>query len=207
MDAQHLLHDVGQLLGEALNLRDETRPAGFQAVPQTGDDLAADVQPAEGREHVEDGLADLGDVLDDGRQCLQQAPAQHDDEVRTRCEELGGVIVDDAREVGDDAGQVLDEGGQAVHQALHQADDELDACVHQLPGILAEAVGKAGHDGQRLRQQLRDALHQTCAQLGEHLDAGVQKLGKGGAQAVHQCADDGSAGGQHLRCSCYEALR
>lgn len=84
VDAQHLFHDVGQLLGEALNLRDETRPAGFQAVPQTGDDLAADVQPAEGREHVKDGLADLGDVLDDGRQCLQQAPAQHDDEVRTQ---------------------------------------------------------------------------------------------------------------------------
>ena len=207
MDAENSLDRFRQHIGEALDLIYDKSPARGDAVPDTVNDEFADVQPAERREYVKNRFADLRDVGDNGRNCIKQAFAQSLNQVHARHQELGCVVVDDARDIRDDAGQVLDQRRQTVCDALCQVQNKLNAGVYDLADVLTQAAGKICGDGHRLRQQVGDAGFQALAQLGDHLNAGGHQLGQCFAQALHQRTQHRSCYRQNLRCSFHDTIR
>src|SRR5699024_9852272 len=114
------------------------RPGPLDTVADGRHQLFADVEPVEGQEHVDDGVQNLGDVGDQRRDSLDQALAQRDDKLHPGGQNLGGVVVDDACDVGDDLRDVFDQGGNAVSKSLCKGQDQVEAGVYQRSGDVSQ---------------------------------------------------------------------
>ena len=118
-----LLHPVVQGIDNGFRGAGNKRPGPLDTVADGRHQLFADVEPVEGQEHVDDGVQDFRDVGHQSGDGLDQALGQRDDKLHPGGQNLGGVVVDDACDVGDDLRHVLNQGGDTVGKSLRKGQD------------------------------------------------------------------------------------
>ena len=136
----------------------------LDAVCHTGEDVLADVQPVNGRNHRQDSLQNLFPVGQQIRHRLDDAHDQLHDDGHALAEDLGHVVVDDAADVDDDIRHIGDQVRQTGDQTVEQLGDKVQTGVHKAGRVVPQLVRK----GQQLRQssgeELRDALGEALCQ-------------------------------------------
>ena len=179
--------DPAQRAGKAaLEGGQHTGTHALYAVRHAGEDVLADVQPVDGRDHRQHRLQDLLPVGQQGRHGLYDARDQLHDDGDTLRKDLGHIVVDDARNVDDDIRHIGDQLRQTGNQAVEQLGDAVKPRIHKLPRVGAQLLGK----GEQLRQgsgkKRRDALRKARRQTADQLRAGLEHLRY---KAVHQLRD------------------
>ena len=175
-----LLHPVVQGIDNGFRGAGNKRPGPLDTVADGRHDLLAEVEPVERQEHVDDGVQDFRDVGHQSGDGLDQALGQSGDDLHPGGQNLGGVVIDDPRQVGDDPGGLLDEGGQPLGDALGQRDDQRKPLVHQLAGTLPQPGGKVGQGLQSCVHQLGQVCLDTLFQGGQQVGRRRLHLGQDG---------------------------
>ena len=179
--------DPAQRAGKAaLEGGQHTGAHALYAVRHAGEDVLADVQPVDGRDHRQHRLQDLLPVGQQGRHGLYNARDQLHDDGNTLHKDLGHIVVDDSRNVDDDIRHIGDQLRQTGDQAVEQLGNAVKPRIHKLPRVGAQLLGKGEQLRQGSGQKRRDALRKACCQTADQLRAGLDHLRY---KAVHQLRD------------------
>ena len=83
---------------------------------------------------------------------------QRNDEIHAGGEDLGHIVVDDARDVDDDIRHIGNQLRQSGDQAVEQLGNAVKTYIHKLPRVGAQLLSEREQLRQGIGQKIRDVL-------------------------------------------------
>ena len=157
----------------ALECVEQLAAHALDPVAEAFQNVCTEVQPVKGRDDGDDGLHDFSRILDDEGNALDKPLAQRHDQADRSRQNLGGVVIDKARDVDDNIRDIGEQFRQTIDQSVCDAEDEVDTRRNKVAEVFPQLIREGQDGGQGRGQKLRDALRKAGCEVLQQLRAGL----------------------------------